>query len=156
MSFDKIRNPLNLKHLVGDMECDYIYTAGVAGDKFFIGLRDEEKLLATPCKKCTITYLPPRMYCEHCFESLDEYVEVPTSGIVDTYTVTYEDSDGLKLDQPILVAFIRIDETNGGLIHQLGEVDAGNVKEGMRVVAVFKDKSKRSGGLTDIEHFKPE
>jgi len=156
LSFDKITNPLNLNHLVGDMECDYIYTAGIAGEKFFIALRDEEKFLATPCKKCGITYLPPRMYCEICFDSLEEYVEVPTSGVVDTFTMTYEDRDGQKLDTPVLVVFIRIDNTDGGIIHQLGEVDAGNVKVGMRVLAVFRDKSKRSGGLTDIVYFKPE
>ncbi len=34
--------------------------------------------------------------------------------------------------------------------------DSNAVKVGMRVVAVLKDKSKRTGGLTDIEYFKPE
>ncbi len=136
MSFDKITNPLKLRHLVGDMECDYIYTAGIAGEKFFIALRDEEKFLATPCKKCDITYLPPRMYCEQCFSSLEEYVEVPTGGVVDTFTLTYEDRDGEPLDKPVLVGFIRIENTDGGIIHQLGEVDFDSVKLGMPVVAV--------------------
>ena len=156
MSFDKITNPLKLEHLVGDMECDYIYTTGIAGEKFFIALRDEEKFLVTRCEKCDITYLPPRMYCEICFESLEEYVEVPTSGTVDTFTLTHEDMAAKRLDKPVVVAFIRIDKTNGGLIHQLGEVDAGDVKIGMRVVPVFEEKSKRSGGLKDIKYFKPE
>lgn len=156
MAFDKITNPLKLRHLVGDMECDYIYTAGIAGDKFFKAIRDEEKFLATPCKKCNITYLPPRMYCEQCFSSLEEYVEVPTKGVVDTFTLTYEDRDGEKLDKPVLVAFIRIENTDGGIIHPLGEVDFDLVKLGMSVVAVFKEKSQRKGGLTDIEYFKPE
>ncbi len=156
MSFDKITNPLKLHHLVGDMEADYIYTAGIAGEKFFMALRDEGKLLATPCKKCGITYMPPRMYCEQCFESLREYQEVPASGVVDTYTVTYEDRDSEKLAAPVVVAFIRIDETDGGLIHQLGDIKGSEAKIGMRVTAVLKDKSKRKGGLTDIEYFKPE
>ena len=156
MSFDKITNQLKIRHLVGDMECDYIYTAGTAGDKFFIALRDEEKFLATPCKKCDITYLPPRMYCEQCFSSLEEYVEVPTGGVVDTFTLTYEDRDGEKLDKPVLIGFIRIENTDGGIIHQLGEVDFDSVKLGMPVVAVFKEKSQRKGGLTDIEYFKPK
>ena len=154
MAFDKITNPLKLHHLVGDMEADYIYTAGIAGDKFFRALRDEGKLIATPCKKCDITYMPPRMYCEICFEKLEEYVDVPLSGVLDTFTVTYENSDAEKLDTPVLVAFIRIDNTSGGLIHQLGEVDADKVKVGMRVVAVLQDK--RKGGLNDIKYFKPE
>lgn len=156
MSFDKITNPLKAHHRIGDMEADYIYTAGIAGEKFFMALKEEGKLIAAPCKKCGITYLPPRMYCEQCFERLEEYVEVPPSGVVDTYTITYEDSDSEKLEDPVIVAFIRIDDTDGGLIHQLGDIDPSEAKIGMRVTAVFKDKSKRKGGLKDIEYFKPE
>ena len=156
MSFDKNINPLKLHHLVGDMEADYIYTPGVAGDKFFKALRDEGKLLATLCEACKITYLPPRMYCERCFSELDKWIEAESSGVVDTFTVLHEDRDGKKLSEPVLVAFIRIHNTDGGLIHKLGGVDSDTAKIGMKVKAVLKDKSKRTGGLTDIDHFAPE
>ncbi len=155
MSFDKNTNPLKLHHLVGDMEADYIYTPGVAGDKFFKALRDEEKLLATHCESCNHTYMPPRMYCERCFSKLDKWIEAEPAGVVDTYTIAHEDRDGEKLSAPVLVAFIRIDKTDGGLIHRLGGVDAESAKIGMKVKAVFKDKAKRAGGLNDIDHFAP-
>ncbi|MHA2141735.1 MAG: Zn-ribbon domain-containing OB-fold protein [Candidatus Thorarchaeota archaeon] len=155
MSFDKNTNPLKLHHLVGDMEADYIYTPGVAGDKFFKALRDEEKLLATHCESCNHTYMPPRMYCERCFSKLDKWIEADLSGVVDTFTLVTEDRDGEKLAEPALVAFICIDKTDGGLIHRLGGVDAESVKIGMKVKAVLKDKAKRTGGLTDIAHFAP-
>ncbi|UCH04671.1 MAG: Zn-ribbon domain-containing OB-fold protein [Candidatus Thorarchaeota archaeon] len=156
MSFDKNINPMKLHHLVGDMEADYIYTPGVAGDKFFKALRDEGKLLATSCETCKITYLPPRMYCERCFSELDKWIEAESSGVVDSFTLVHEDRDGKKLPEPVLVAFIRIDNTDGGLIHKLGGVDLDAAKIGMTVKAVLKDKSKRTGGLTDIDHFAPE
>ncbi len=155
MSFDKNTNPLKLRHVVGDMEADYIYTPGVAGDKFFKALRDEGKFLATHCESCNHTYLPPRMYCERCFSELDKWVEAESSGVVDTFTLVNEDRDGEKLTEPVIVAFIRIDKTNGGLIHRLGGIDAKSAKIGMKVEAVLKDKAKRTGGLIDIEHFKP-
>lgn len=155
MSFDKNTNPLKLRHLVGDMEADYIYTPGVAGDKFFKSLRDEGKLLATACENCKLTYLPPRMYCERCFSELDKWIEAESSGVVDTFTVVHEDRDGKKLSEPVLVAFIRIDNTDGGLLHKLGGVDPDAVNIGLKVKAVLKDKSKRTGGLTDIDHFAP-
>ncbi len=155
MSFDKNTNPLKLRHVVGDMEADYIYTPGVAGDKFFKALRDEGKFLATHCESCNHTYLPPRMYCERCFSELDKWVEAESSGVVDTFTLVNEDRDGEKLTEPVIVAFIRIDKTNGGLIHRLGGIDAKSAKIGMKVKAVLRDKAKRTGGLTDIEHFKP-
>ncbi|MHA2150249.1 MAG: Zn-ribbon domain-containing OB-fold protein [Candidatus Thorarchaeota archaeon] len=146
---------MKLHHLVGDMEADYIYTPGVAGDKFFKALRDEGKLLATHCESCNHTYLPPRMYCERCFSKLDKWVEAESSGVVDTFTLVSEDRNDERLSEPVLVAFIRIDKTNGGLIHRLGGIDPESVKVGMKVNAVLKDKAKRTGGLSDIDHFAP-
>jgi uncharacterized OB-fold protein len=137
------------------MEADYIYTPGVAGDKFFKALRDEGKLLATHCESCNHTYLPPRMYCERCFSKLDKWVEAESSGVVDTFTLVSEDRNDERLSEPVLVAFIRIDKTNGGLIHRLGGIDPESVKVGMKVNAVLKDKAKRTGGLSDIDHFAP-
>jgi uncharacterized OB-fold protein len=137
------------------MEADYIYTPGVAGDKFFKALRDEEKLLATHCESCNHTYLPPRMYCERCFSKLEKWVEAKPTGVVDTFTLAHEDRDGNRLPEPVLVAFIRIDETDGGLLHKLEGVDEKSVKIGMKVKAVFADKAKRTSGLTDIDHFAP-
>jgi len=155
MAFDKNTNPLKLHHVIGDMEADYIYTPGVAGDKFFKALRDEGKFLATHCEPCDHTYLPPRMYCERCFSKLDKWVEAEPTGFVDTFSLLNEDRDGEKLPEPVLVAFIRIDKTNGGVIHRLGGVDFESAKIGMKVKAVMKDKAKRTGGLTDIDHFAP-
>ncbi|MHA2003961.1 MAG: Zn-ribbon domain-containing OB-fold protein [Candidatus Thorarchaeota archaeon] len=155
MSFDKNTNPLKLQHLVGDMEADYIYTPGVAGDKFFKALRDEGKLLATHCESCNHTYMPPRMYCERCFSKLDKWVEAESTGVVDTFTLVAEDRNGEKLTEPVLVAFIRINKTDGGLLHRLGGVDPESVKIGLKVKAVLKDKGNRTGGLTDIDHFAP-
>jgi uncharacterized OB-fold protein len=95
------------------------------------------------------------MYCERCFSKLDKWVEAETTGVVDTFTMVTEDKDGEKLSEPVLVAFVRIDKTNGGLIHKLGGVVLGSAKVGMKVKAVLKDKPKRTGGLTDIDHFAP-
>jgi len=93
--------------------------------------------------------------CERCFSELDKWIEAKPSGTVDTFTLVHEDRDGNKLPEPVPVAFIRIDRTDGGLIHQLRGVDSKAVKIGMKVKAVLKDKSRRSGGLTDIDHFAP-
>lgn len=155
MAFDKIRDPRKLRHLEGDMEVDYIYTAGVAGERFFKTLRDEGKLMATRCDKCGITYMPPRLYCDRCFAELDKWLEAPTTGTVQTFTVTHEDTDGNPLPEPVVLAFIQIDKTDGGLIHKIGGTKQEAVKIGMRVEALFKEKAKRTGALTDIQYFKP-
>ncbi|MFW9985469.1 MAG: Zn-ribbon domain-containing OB-fold protein [Candidatus Odinarchaeota archaeon] len=155
MSFDKIRDPRKLRHQIGDMECDYIYTAGVAGERFYIALRDEGKLLATRCDKCNITFMPPRLYCDKCFAELTNYKEVPSTGIIDSYTITYLDMNGEALPDPMVLAFIKIDQTDGGLIHKISDIKPESLKIGTKVEAVLEDKSKRKGGLTDIKYFRP-
>lgn len=155
MSFDKIRDPRKVRHQIGDMECDYLYTAGIAGERFYIALRDEGKLLATRCEKCNITYMPPRSYCDKCFAELTNFTGVPSSGIIESYTITYKDRNGQTLPDPIILAFIKIDQTDGGLIHMIGDIKPGSLKIGTKVQAVFEDKAKRKGALTDIKYFKP-
>ncbi len=155
MSFDKIRDPRKIRHQIGNMEADYIYTAGVAGERFYIALRDEEKLLATSCEKCNITYMPPRLYCDQCFAELSNFAEVPSTGVIESYTITYFDRDGEPLPEPEILAFVKIDKTDGGLIHRIGKVKPESLKIGSKVTAVFEVKTKRQGALTDIKYFKP-
>ncbi|MFX0078789.1 MAG: Zn-ribbon domain-containing OB-fold protein [Candidatus Hermodarchaeota archaeon] len=155
MSFDKIRDPRKLRHQIGHMECDYVYTAGVAGERFYLALREDAKLLATRCDKCNITYMPPRMYCDKCFAELANYKEVPPTGIIDSYTITYFDMDGEALPEPLVLAFIKIDQTDGGLIHKVGNIKPESLKIGTKVKALFKDKAQRTGALTDIKCFQP-
>jgi uncharacterized OB-fold protein len=155
MSFDKIRDPRKIRHQIGDMEADYIYTAGIAGEKFYVTIRDEGKLLATRCDKCNITYMPPRMYCDKCFAELTNFIEVPSTGTIESFTITHKNRDGEQLPAPIILAFIKIDKTDGGLIHKVSQINTESLKIGMKVEAVFEEKSKRKGGLTDIKNFKP-
>src|SRR2546428_3027592 len=99
----------------GTMPVQYLYTAGVAGERFFQTLRRKGVFAVTTCAECQVTYLPPRLYCERCFTDLSEaWAEVAPSGRVHTYTVVHEDQDGRPLDPPQVVAFVRIAGTSGG------------------------------------------
>ena len=53
------------------------------------------------------------------------------------------------------MALIRLDGTDGGVIHYLGGVDPKDVHIGMRVKAVLKKKEERQGAITDITYFEP-
>src|SRR5205823_8698645 len=48
-----------LRHWEGNLEADYIYTSGLAGERFFVALRDDGRLLAARCTACGLDYLPP-------------------------------------------------------------------------------------------------
>lgn len=155
MTLEKISDTQQIRHWPGHMETDYIYTLGIAGERFFNEIKKNGKIMGAKCKKCGIVYVPPRMYCERCFEKLEQWLDVGKRGTVHTYTFAHIDIDGSKLKEPTIYAMIKIDGTDGGLIHKIGEADPNKVKIGMRVEAVFKPKEKREGSINDIKYFKP-
>ncbi len=148
---DRIERPEDFRHWLGDMEAEYVYTSGIAGDPFLKELK-KGKILGTKCDKCGRTYVPPRMYCEECFVEITRWVEVPNDGIVDTYTVVHVDRDENLLEKPEVWAFIRMEGTDGGFVHKLN-VPPEDVNIGMPVKAVFKSKKDREGRITDILYF---
>jgi uncharacterized OB-fold protein len=140
----------------GEIPLNYVYTAGRAGQRFFTQIRDKGNLLGARCDDCGVTYVPPAIFCEKCFARLeDAFVELPPKGTVHAVTVCHETYDGTRKDEPSLVAMIRIDGTESGLLHWLGDVDPADAKIGMRVEAVLKPKAERKGSVLDIKHFKP-
>ncbi|NIN00841.1 MAG: hypothetical protein GTO24_22990, partial [candidate division Zixibacteria bacterium] len=72
--------------------------------------------LGARCEKCDITYVPPRTYCEKCFDRLeDSYVKVEPTGTVHTYTVLHKNLDGSTKKEPVIMAMVRMDGTDGGV-----------------------------------------
>ena len=107
------------RHWEGNMEADYIYTSGVAGERFFVALRDEGRLLASRCTACDLDYLPARLFCEDCFAELTESVEVPREGRVAAVSVAHVDRTGVRLSHPQVWAFVAFRGIRGGLVHRL-------------------------------------
>jgi uncharacterized OB-fold protein len=128
---------------------------GIALERFFREMKDNARLTGTWCKTCKLVYVPAVLFCERCFETLQEYVQVPSKGVVHTYTINYEDLEGKLLKEPAVLAMVKIDGAYGGLIHYLGEVERDALKIGMSVEAVFKPKEERVGSILDIKYFKP-
>jgi len=155
MTLEKLSDPREIRHWPGHMETDYIYTLGIAGERFFQEIKKNGRIMGAKCRKCGIVYVPPRMYCERCFEKLEEWVKVGNRGVVYTYTVAHIGLNGEKLKEPAIYALIKIDGADGGLIHKIEGIDPKEVKIGMKVEAVFKPKEKREGSINDIKHFKP-
>ncbi|UCD96875.1 MAG: Zn-ribbon domain-containing OB-fold protein [Candidatus Bathyarchaeota archaeon] len=155
MSTEKLKDARRIVHWPGHMETDYIYTLGLAGEKFFMEMKNSGRIFAAKCKHCGFIYLPPRLYCERCFKKLTEWVNVGTKGEVFSYTVAYVDVDSSRLKEPTVYAYIKFDGAHGGLIHRLGEVEPDDVQIGMLVEAVFKPLEERNADINDIKYFKP-
>lgn len=140
----------------GTMPVQFLYTAGVAGERFFQTLRQRARLAVTRCKDCQVTYLPPRIYCEHCFADLSAtWADVAPQGRVQTFTVVHVDRDGRRQRTPDVVAFVRIDGTDGGLVTRLLNVRPTEVQLEMPVSAVLAPPRRRRGTLDDLVGFAP-
>jgi len=155
MPVGKVVQVSQTKPLHGEIPVYGQYTFGIAGERFFREIKDNGRIMGTRCEKCSLTYVPPRIYCERCFEGLKEWVAVPSTGTAHTYTIAHFDLDGAKLPEPAIIAMVQLDGVYGGLVHQLGEVRPEEVKIGMSVEVVFKDKAERVGSINDIAYFKP-
>jgi uncharacterized OB-fold protein len=147
------KDPNAPKAWYGEMPVTSRYTAGLAGEKFLRGIKDEGKILGSHCDRCGVTYVPVRQFCERCMDELDETVDVGTEGEVHTFTLLFEDLDGTPREEPEIVAFINLGD--GGLVHRLDEVHLDDLDIGMPVEAVFKPKGEREGSILDIKYFRP-
>lgn len=139
----------------GDIPITSRYTAGIAGERFFREIKDNGRLYGTRCDECGHIYVPATMFCERCFQELEEWVPVESRGKVFTYTVLHRDLEDERLDPPSVLAYVRLEGSTGGLVHYLGEVDPEQVSIGMQVEAVFKAVDEREGSILDIRYFKP-
>lgn len=139
----------------GDLPLTSRYTAGIAGERFFRALKDEARILGTRCESCDLVYVPATMFCERCFAQLDDWVEVPSTGYVFSFTVLFRDLDDQALDTPRVLAYVKLDGCDGGLVHYLGEIDYTELYIGLEVEAVFKDAADREGSILDVQYFRP-
>ena len=138
----------------GDLPITSRYSAGIAGERFFRAIKDDAKFLGTRCEACDLVYVPATMFCERCFAELDEWVEVPSTGHVFSYTLLFRDLDDQPLDDPLLLAYVKLDGCDGGLVHYIGETEKNLVYIGMEVEAVFKDSAEREGSILDVAYFR--
>lgn len=148
----------------------YAWSVGETGSRFLKGLRDDKKLVANKCPHTGQIFCPPKLNSPYTLEPITEWLELPGTGTVQSFTRRDYDSlaapraqdvrgdaePGMAAaaeDQPRIYALIRLDGCTQALPHLLGEVDYASVKIGMKVAAVFREE--RQGHILDIAYFRP-
>lgn len=138
----------------GKMVLPVQYFAGRVGSRFIISLRDDHKILGVRCPECNKVYVPPREYCEKDFTKLDEnWVELGSEGVVTSYTVIHYNDQHLPFKPPYVLALIKLDGADTPLAHIVNAIDPDQVTNGMRVKAVFAEKTTNT--ILDIAYFVP-
>lgn len=153
---EEIDRNVELTWWEGEIPVNYVYTYGFGLEKFFRNLKDKGKMLASRCESCGFVYLPCRVFCERCFEPIEKTFTVSGKGKIYAFTVCHQNHDGSLKKEPRIAALIEMEGTDSVFAHYIGGVKSPDeVEVGMTVRPVLVAKSKRKGGITDIEHFKP-
>lgn len=144
----------------GQWNISYQYAAGKTATRFFLALRDDEKIYGTHCPSCDRVLVPPRSFCDRCFVKTDRWQEVGPAGSVVTFAVSQRRSPGIDRDPPYMVALIRLDGASTNLIHFVEGCNLADPEEllervrgGLRVRAKFVPASQRKGHILDIHSF---
>jgi hypothetical protein len=136
-----------------DLKVPYRYSMGATTSRFFIEIRDNQKIMGIRCPQCNLVFVPPRATCGRCFSQLHEWVEVGTQGTLETFTQVRYSTPVQPAAAPFYYGIIKLDGADTGLPHMVGDLTGKEPCIGMRVQAVFKED--RKGNLLDILYFKP-
>ena len=105
------------------------------------------RLVGARCLECGRIHYPPRPACPYCGSRKLEEVPLPRRGTLESYTVVYSVPGDNRLNAPILVGLVRLD--NGvRILAELTDADPESLKEGMPVEAVVR--RVREDGETGI------
>jgi len=137
-------------------EAKYAWSAGEAMSRFLEELQ-AGRFIARACDGCSRVLFPPRMFCEECFRPTDRWTYVRDTGTIETYSVSYIDTDAKRIEEPIFVGVVSLDGASPkmGLMHYFGEMTKEEIRIGMRVKAVWRPPEERKGSVLDIAYFRP-
>jgi uncharacterized OB-fold protein len=140
--------------LEGRMALPNQYFVGRLGSRFIIALRDEKKIYGVKCKKCNKVYIPPRESCEKCWTNISgNWVELGNEGELVNYTVVRYNDKHLPRKAPYILGQVKVDGSDTPLTHIVAGIDPLKVNIGMRVKAVFSQKTVNT--IMEIDHFEP-
>lgn len=140
-----IEVPINLQ---------YEFTAGAALTRFLTRIR-EGRIIGERCPLCSNVYVPPRGSCSRCGIETAETVELPDTGIIESFTIVHIPLPGNPIKPPFIAANIRLDGADIAFLHLVSEVPNEQVKVGMRVQAVWKPREQWTHTFENISWFKP-
>ncbi|WP_030437126.1 Zn-ribbon domain-containing OB-fold protein [Actinoplanes subtropicus] len=114
----------------------------------------EGRLLGQRCPVCRKVYVPPRV-CPADGVPTEEEVAVSEHGTVTTFCVVNVPFAGQRLEPPYVVAQILLDGADMPIPHLILGLPADEVRMGMRVAAVWRDRAEWTTSPTNIAHFLP-
>lgn len=139
---------------VAPVRLDYTFIAGEATTRFLRGIA-EGRIIGQRCPACGKVYVPPRGGCPTCAVPTEGEVELSGRGIVTSFCIVNVPFAGQAVRPPYASASVLLDGAGIPLFHLLQEVDAAEVRMGMRVEAVWVPRDERAPTMDSIRYFRP-
>ena len=146
------REPVTVQVVPTSIEIQH--TASLPESVFLRGL-EEGKLLGARTGQNGKVYFPPKEADPATGLELDNYVELPDTGTVTTFAIINIPFAGQRIKPPYVAAYVLLDGADIAFLHLIQEIDATEVRMGMRVEAVWKPREEWGLGIDNIEYFKP-
>jgi len=101
----------------------------------FIAFLEKGQVMATKCKKCGMTFFPPRADCSGCLSSDMDWIEVTDEGTLLTFSKLQYGPVGFEGELPYTIALAQFKDVKvfGRMSKELSDAD---VVVGMKVKAL--------------------
>jgi uncharacterized OB-fold protein len=146
------RDPVTVQVTPSSIEIQH--TASLPESAFLRAL-EEGTLLGARTGKDGKVYFPPKEADPATGLELDNFVELPDKGTVTTFAIINIPFAGQRIKPPYVAAYVLLDGADIAFLHLIQEIDASEVRMGMRVQAVWKPREEWGLGIDNIEYFKP-
>ena len=100
-------------------------------------------------------YFPPHGADPATGQPTTEFVELPDKGTVTTFAIINIPFQGQRIKPPYVAAYVLLDGADIPFLHLVADIDAHEVRMGMRVQAVWRPREEWGFGIDNIEYFRP-
>lgn len=147
------RDPVTM--IVTPVNIEIQHTASYEESMFLRALK-EGKLIGARTGKNGKVYFPPHGSDPATGQLTTEEVVLPDRGIVTTFAIINIPFLGQKITPPYVAAYILLDGADIPFLHLILEIDAADVRMGMKVEAVWRPREDWGlAGIDNIEYFRP-
>ena len=115
----------------------------------------EGKLIGARTGENGKVYFPPHGADPATGQPTTEFVELPDKGTVTTFAIINIPFQGQRIKPPYVAAYVLLDGADIAFLHLVAEIDAHEVRMGMRVEAVWRPREEWGFGIDNVEYFRP-
>jgi len=92
------------------------------------------RVMATRCRKCGVSYFPPKVDCPRCLSSDVDWFEIKGSGKLNSYTLVNYGPTGFEADAPYILALAEFGEGIQILARLSRDIEEKDIRVGMSLV----------------------